>query len=142
LLEAVALDQLTLPLELEDFGLLALEFLALAAQLFALAVKTLFLAPSLLLLFTPAPVFLLLPLVLARAPPALLLLAAAPLFLAPLLLTDLVKGQDARTGRVRFGLPPRTDVTGVATMMTSMMPAAAAPLPGMMAVMWGAMVMM
>ena len=98
--------------------------------------------PSLLLLFTPAPVFLLLPLVLARAPPALLLLAAAPLFLAPLLLTDLVKGQDARTRRVSFGLPPRTDVTGVASMMTSMMPAAAAPLPGMMAVMWGAMVVM
>ena len=97
--------------------------------------------PSLLLLFAPAPVFLLLPLVLARAPPALLLLAAAPLFLAPLLLTDLVKGQDARTGRVRFGLPPRTDVTGVASMMTSMMPAAgaAAPISGMM---WGAMVMM
>ena len=47
MLEAVALDQLTLPLELEDFGLLALEFLALAAQLFALAVKTLFLAPGL-----------------------------------------------------------------------------------------------
>ena len=39
MLEAVALDQLTLPLELEDFGFLALEFLALAAQLFALAVK-------------------------------------------------------------------------------------------------------
>ena len=98
--------------------------------------------PSLLLLFTPAPVFLLLPLVLARAPPALLLLAAAPLFLTPLLLTDLVKGQDARTRRVRFGLPPRTDVTGVATtIMTSMMPAAAAaaPIPGMM---WGAMVVM
>ena len=94
--------------------------------------------PSLLLLFTPAPVFLLLPLVLARAPPALLLLAAAPLFLAPMLLTDLVKGQDARTGRVRFGLPPRTDVTGVASMMT----AAAAPIPGMMTVMWGAVVMM
>ena len=96
--------------------------------------------PSLLLLFAPAPVFLLLPLVLARAPPALLLLAAAPLFLAPLLLTDLVKGQDARTRRVSFGLPPRTDVTGVATtMMTSMMPAAAAaPIPGMM---WGAMMM-
>ena len=97
--------------------------------------------PSLLLLFTPAPVFLLLPLVLARAPPALLLLAAAPLFLAPLLLTDLVKGQDARMRRVRFGLPPRTDVTGVASMMASMMPAAAAPIPGM-AVMWGAMVVM
>ena len=96
--------------------------------------------PSLLLLFAPAPVFLLLPLVLARAPPALLLLAPAPLFLAPLLLTDLVKGQDARTRRVSFGLPPRADITGVASMMTSMMPAAAAaPIPGMM---WGAIVVM